>query len=391
MPTEDQIETLTKAFDDYHAEATRDRAEIASLKAAVQAERKEREDLEARMNRSGTFGGGGNPHEAEMKATGEALRKYIAGGDKSGFADMAAKGMSVGSDPDGGYTVMPAFSAAITAKVFESSPLRRLARVVSISTDSFEEILDRDEPASSWVAETASRPATTSPQIGKFAIPVHEHYAAPKVTQKLLDDSNIDIGGWLTQKIADKFARGEASAFVSGNGVGKPRGFLDYSTATTDDDSRTWGVLQYVPSGASSDFASTSPADALIDLQSELKADYRNGAVWLMNRKTAGKVRKFKDGEGNYLWQPSAVAGQPALLLGHPVELAEDMPDVGAGAYPIAFGNFARGYTVVDRHGVRLMRDPYTDKPHVVFYTYARVGGDVNDFDAIKLLKIATS
>lgn len=398
MPAEDQIEALTKAFDAYHTEAKRDRDEIATLKASLEEERGERGELEAKINRlmiGGVFGGGGSAGGpasiAELRATGAALRKYIASGDKSGFADMAAKGMMVGSDPDGGYTVFAAFSSAITAKVFESSPIRRLARVVSISSDAFEELLDLDEPASVWISETASRPATASPQLGLMRIPVHEHYASPKVTQKLLDDSSLDIGAWLTQKIADKFARGEASAFVTGDGVGKPRGFLTYPTAATSDGSRARGVLQHVPTGAASDFATSAPADALIDLQAEVKGEYRSGAVWLMNRKTAGKVRKFKDGEGNYLWQPAAIAGQPNLLLGHPVELAEDMPDVGAGAFPIAFGNFQRGYTIVDRAGIKLMRDPYTDKPNVLFYTYARVGGDVNDYDAIKLLKVATS
>lgn len=386
------VESLTKAFETYHAEASKGLAEIQRMREDLAREKREREELETRMNRATLGGGRGNDDGEALRKTGEAFRKYISNGDKSGFAEVVeSKGMSTLSDPEGGYVVFPAFSSAITSKVFESSPIRQLARVVTISTGSFEELLDRDEPDAGWVGEVSARPETRAPDLGKFTIPVHETYAMPKVTQTLLDDAAIDIGGWLVNKVSDKFARMEATAFVSGNGVGKPRGFLDYTSTATGDSTRAWGTLEYVPTGVADNFASTNKGDTFIDVVTSLKADYRSGAVWLMNRRTAGAVRKFKDGQGNYLWQPSATLGQPDTFAGYRVVLAEDMPDIGSGTIPVAFGNFARGYTIVDRLGTRVLRDPYTAKPHVLFYSYRRVGGDVNDFEAIKLMKCATS
>jgi HK97 family phage major capsid protein len=222
-------------------------------------------------------------------------------------------------------------------------------------------------------------------------IPAREIYANPAITQNLLDDSSIDLGAWIVDKVANRFARMEGAAFVDGDGVAKPRGYLSYPTASTGDSARPWGTLQYVPTGAAAAFASSNPGDALIDLVYSLKANFRPNAVWQMNRKTASIVRKFKDGQGNYLWSESIVAGQPSLLLGHPVDFNEEMPDLGANEFPVAFGDFGSGYTVVDRIGLRVLRDPYTAKPYVHFYTYKRVGGDVNNFEAIKLLKCATS
>lgn len=299
--------------------------------------------------------------------------------------------MSVGSDPDGGYWVPSELSSSITKTIFDSSPIRQIARIVSIETDSFEEILDRDQVGASWVEETGARTETTTPEIGKINIPAREIYCSPRVTQKLLDDAKVDIAAWLSEKISDRFSRSEATAFVTGDGIGKPRGFLSYTTAATSDATRPWGTLEHVPSGASGAFASSNPGDALISLLFALKAGYRRGANWLMNSKTTAATRKLKDGQGNYLWQTSVIAGQPDLLLGYPVLAGEDMPDMAANSLSIAFGNFQRGYTVVDRHPMRMLRDPYTAKPHVLFYTYRRVGGDVVNFEAIKLLKFATS
>lgn len=364
-----------------------------NIENTLAAERKEREGLELRLNRIGLGGGnadGGVIDKQELKKIGEAMRAYIKSGS---VAEI--KALSVGSDPEGGYTVFPTMSPAITTRIFATSPMRQLARVVEIRSDSFEELIDIYEPDADWVGEKTARPETDTPDLGKLNIPAHEIYANPKVTQKLLDDSSIDIGAWLVNKMSSKFRRLETTAFYTGNGVSKPTGFLTYPTATTDDDTRPWGTLQYVASGDASAFiaptSSASPADCLIDLQASLNPEYRANAVWQMNRASAGKVRKFKDGEGRFIWQDSLQQGQPAMLLGHPVELAEDMPDVAAGNYPIAFGDFQSGYTIVDRVGDRLLRDPYTAKPHVHFYMYRRVGGDVNNFEAIKLLKIAAS
>jgi HK97 family phage major capsid protein len=251
-----------------------------------------------------------------------------------------------------------------------------------------------NEPEVGWVGETESRTETDTPDLGKLNIPVHEIYANPKVTQKLLDDSSINIGGWLVDKMSAKFRREETTQFFIGNGIKKPRGFLDYSTVTTSDASRAWGVLQHVVSGDASGFitptTSASPADCLIMLQAALKADYQANAVWLMSRATSAVVRKFRDPDGRFIWQDSLQAGMPPMLLGHSVVLCEDMSAIGSNAYPIAYGDFGAGYTIVDRQGERLLRDPYTAKPHVHFYMTRRVGGDVTNFEAIKLLKIST-
>ncbi len=352
-------------------------------------ETKEREALEARMNRT-TVPNGGGGDECELKEIGEAFRLYIKSGDASEI-----KSMSTGSDPEGGYTVYPSLSSEMTKRIFETSPMRQLARVVQIGTDSFEELLDLYEPDAAWVGEKEARPETATPDLGRLHIPAHEIYANPKVTQKLLDDSSIDIGSWLVDKMSGKFLRLETTAFYSGNGIKKPRGFLTYPTEATDDASRDWARLQHVVTGAANGFAapttSASPADCLIDLQTSLKAEYRANAWWQMNKKTAGAVRKFKDSDGRFIWQDSIQQGQPSMLLGHPVALAEDMPDVAAGNLPVAFGDFKAGYTIVDRKGERLLRDPYTSKPNVHFYMYRRVGGDVNNFEAIKVLKVAAS
>lgn len=357
----------------------------SSLEAKLAEERKEREELEMKLNRQGLPGSQGVSAK-ELKAESDALRNLLRTGD-----DRELKTMSVGSDPDGGYWVLPHFSQTMTQKIFEVSPLRRYARTVTIATDSFEEVEDLNEAEAAWVGETAARADTTTPQIGKYKIEAHELYCMPKATQKIIDDANIDLGAWLSDKIAKRFARMEGAAFISGDGIAKPKGILSYATASTGDSTRPWGTIQYIPTGHASSFTTSNPADVLIDLQMSLKSDYRPGAIWLMNRATAAVVRKLKDGNGDYLWARGLAAGQPDTLLGHPVVLDEEMPNIGANEFPIAFGDFGSGYTIVDRHGSRIMPDPYTSKPYVKFYAYRRVGGGVNNTEAFKLLKCATS
>ncbi len=329
----------------------------------------------------------GEPHAGRDPALGPAFAQYLRKGETA----PELKALSVGSDPDGGYAVSPTMSDTITQTIFETSPLRRHARVVAILGDAFEELLDKDDIAASWATETASRAETTSATLGRLRIPASEIYAMPKATQQVLEDASLDVEAWLAAKLADRFARRENSAFVAGNGVGQPRGFTTYPTSTVDDLTRPWGTLQYVASGAAGAFAATNPGDALIALVYALKADYRAKATWLVNRDCARRIRQFKDGQNNYLWQPSTNAGQPDMLMGFPVVLAEDMPAIAANSLSVAFGNFSAGYTIVDRVGISVLRDPYSAKPHVLFYTRKRVGGDVHNFEAIKLLKFAVS
>lgn len=315
---------------------------------------------------------GFNPQaDKEYKA---ALASYLRRGHEE-------KALSVGSDPDGGYLVRPEISDEIVKKVFESTPIRQIASVQTISTDALELGTDLDEVASGWVGETQPRSATNTPKVGMRRIPVHELYAQPQATQKLLDDAAIDIESWLSEKVAEKFSRDEAYAFVNGDGVHKPRGFLSYPAGSNDQQ------IEQINSGDNS----AVTFDGMMDLEGALKSAYRNNAVFLMRRKTLAEVRKLKDGNGQYLWQPGLQVGQPSLLMGYPYFEAADMPQLAGGALPIAFGDFRAGYQIVDRIGIRVLRDPFTAKPYVLFYTTKRVGGDVKNFEAIKLLKIAAA
>lgn len=376
-----EIAELAQRFAGYHDE-------VKGLAEKMAANEKHWEKIETRLNRQGLDGGGNGP--TELRRVGEALRKYIRNGDESGLAEF--KAMSVGSDPNGGYSVLPEFSNAITRKIFELSPMRQIARVVPISSGALEEITDLTEADANWVAETQARTETSSPQLGKWSIVAHELCAMPAVSQVLLDDSMLDLGSWLTEKIGQRFARLEGAAFISGNGVGRPRGLATYPTVATSDATRASGVIEHVATGTSGGFgATTNGTDKLLDVVYALKVAYRANARWLMNRQTAAAVRKIKDSQGLYAWNESVVAGQPSTLFGFPVTLDENMPNVGADSLSIAFGDFRAAYTIPDRQGLRLLRDPFSSKPNVLFYCTGRVGGDVTNFESLKFLKFSTS
>lgn len=354
--------------------------------------------LEKRANRPPSPGGGGGSESYEgHKSLETAFRALIAGDQAKAdraFGEYAAesKAMSAGIDPQGGYVVSPAISDTMTKVMLETAPFLRLARSVTMRHGaSFEEVVDRNAASASWVSELQSRDDTNTPDLGKLTIELHELFAMPKVSQKLVDTADIDVVAWLSAKVAEAFANVEVAAYFAGNGVGKPRGFLTHTTAATGDAARSWGVLEHIPTGASGAFHTTK-ADPLIETVYSLKAQYKQGATWLMNRKTASVVRKLKEATSdNYIWQPGLVAGQPDMLLGHEVVLAEEMPDIAANSLSIAFGNFAKGYTVIRMPGVRMLTDPYTDKPNIRLACYERVGGGTSNFEAIKLVKFASS
>lgn len=317
----------------------------------------------------------------------KAFLMYLRRGDSLPLDVKNA--LSVGSDPDGGYWVLPDTSGRMATLIFETSPIRQIASVQSIGTDTLTGFNDLDEAASGWVGETEARPVTGTPQIGKWSIPVHEQYASPKSTQQMLDDSFNNVESWLEGKVASKLARVENTAFVLGDGVGKPRGFLTYPAGTPS--KATWPVIQQTPSGADAGFpAAPGGSDALIDMAFSMKAAYRQGANWIMARLTVAETRKLVDGQGNYLWQRDFEALQGARLLGFPIVEAEDMPVIATDSLSIAFGNFADAYQIVDRQGIRILRDPFTDKPNVIFYSTKRVGGDVINFEALKIMKFNT-
>jgi HK97 family phage major capsid protein len=327
-----------------------------------------------------------SPAAREQKA---AFERYVRKGDAAGLDALELKAMSVGTGADGGYTVPIEIERTIDAVLKKASPMRAISMVRQIGGNVYRKPIATAGAVAGWVAETGTRAQTTTPTLAAIDFPAMELYAMPAATQTLLDDSQVDLEQWLADEVQNVFAEQEGAAFVSGNGTAAPKGFLTETPVA--DASWEWGKLGYVLSGAAGAFASGNPADALISLAYAPKQAYRANGTWVMNRTTESVIRKFKDSNGDYLWQPGASAGQPPTLLGYPVAEADDMPDVAANSYSVAFGDFFRGYLIVDRVGVRVLRDPYSAKPYVLFYTTKRVGGGVQNFEAIKLMKFAAS
>lgn len=426
-----------EAFKDAHAESTKKRDALteeklarigesldalgeakAKLEAGMKAAQERADDLEKKLNRpGGPSDKKAAEFEAELKsfnAEREAVAtsngtRHVAPVDakalqdyKSAFArtlksDPRAlngdevKALQVGVQPDGGYLVPPDMSGRIVTRVFETSPIRQIANVQRIGGTELKGVTDRDEAgAIQWGSETTAPTESTTPQIGEWSIVAYEGRVEPKATQQMLEDASIDIEAWLARKVADKIGRGEAYSFVKGTGVDRPRGFATYTTAATADSSRAWGQMEHVKTGANGDFAASSPADVIFTLVGAMKPAYLPNARFVTTREVITKIRKFKGATtGDYLWQPGLTAGTPDRLLGYPITLAADLDALTTDSLSLAFGDFAEGYQIVDRVGMTTLRDPYTAKPYIKFYTRLRVGGAVINFDAIKFLKFA--
>ena len=320
-----------------------------------------------------------------------AFYSLVRHGDIERLSADERKALSAGSDPDGGYLLPTPTVGRMVKKVYEQSTMRQLANVVTISTDALEGIVDNDEADAGWVSEMGTRNDTDTPQVGKYRIEAHEMYAQPKVTQKLIDDAATDVEAWLADKVADKFARVEGKAFWGGNGVGQPRGLATYTTAATGDGSRAWGTFEHVLTGANGDFHSTK-LDPIQDLQGAFKDQYLQNASFVMRREVRTKMRKLKEATSDrYLWEPSNQAGQPDRLNGYPVRIDQYMPSLTTGSLSLAFGDFREAYTIVDRIGVRTLRDPYTAKPYIRFYSTKRTGAGAVNTEAVKFLKFAAA
>jgi HK97 family phage major capsid protein len=351
---------------------------------AVTALRSDVEDVKTRLDRVGRA----------------AVRPMIGGGVASpevkGFVDgylrqgreSEVKSLSGVVAADGGYAVPREIDALIAARLKDVSPIRSIAQVVQTGTAGYRKLITTGGTASGWVSETAARPETATPSFAEIAPPSGELYANPAASQAMLDDAAFDLESWLADEIAMEFARAEGAAFVSGNGTNRPRGFLAGTPSAAEDAARAFGTLQFLGSGNATGLGA-QPEEKLIDLVHALKAGHRQGASWVMNATTLAQVRKLKTADGAFVWQPGLVEGQPDRLLGYPVVEAEDMPDIAANAFPIAFGNFRAGYLIAERSATSILRDPFTNKPFVHFYATKRIGGQVLDSDAIKLLKIA--
>jgi HK97 family phage major capsid protein len=360
-------------------------AEITSLQKAL-------DDVNSTIAALRVGGAGGESRTAEQRAHASGFDQFFRKGVDAGLRDLEVKaGLRTTSDPDGGYLVPEEQSGTIEELARTASVMRQLATVINISTDTYKKLVNLGGAGYGWVGETQARPETTGPTLAELAFNVMEIYANPAATPTLLDDARVDIAQWLGNEVAQTFADQEGAAFIAGDGVLKPRGILGYDTVANA--SYTWGKLGYIASGVAAALTdgTHNGTDALIYLYYSLKSTYRNGASWVMSDAVMGTVRKFKDADGNYIWAPPTAAAEMASILGKPVYNDDNMQAVGANAFPIAFGNFARGYLIVDRFGIRVLRDPYTNKPWVHFYTTKRVGGGVQNFEAIKLLKVAAT
>ncbi|SEK37646.1 phage major capsid protein [Pacificibacter marinus] len=318
-----------------------------------------------------------------------AFGTYVRNGDDDALRGLALEGkaMSTAVNGDGGYLVDPQTADTIKSVLKSTASIRSIANVVNVEATSYDVLIDTTDVGTGWVSEAGGVSDTGTPTIDRISIPLFELSALPKASQRLLDDAAFDIEAWLAGRIADKFAASEASAFINGDGVDKPTGILAH--AQIDNDTWAWGALGYIATGTDGGFDAGNPADAIVELVYSLGAQYRANGTFVMNSKTAGQVRKLKDADGRFLWSDSLAAGEPARLMGYPVLIAEDMPDIASDAAAIAFGDFAAGYTVAERPDLRILRDPFSAKPHVLFYATKRVGGDVSDFAAIKLLKFS--
>lgn len=380
---------------DYKSRADAERADaLAKANAAIEAAEAAKKAAEEVAKKAARYAVGGsagdvNPEKAEHK---KAFNAFVRKGIETGLADIERKAVNVTTAGDGGYALPEQIESVIAQRLIDISPVRSVANVVSVSTSDYKQLVDTRGTASGWVGEAGARTATNTATFYEAAAFMGEIYANPQATQQSLDDLMFNVEAWIASSIADEFAYREGAAFVSGDGTNKPKGFLNYTTAATADASRSWGTLEHVATGVSADFAASNKGDKLLDLVYKLKAGHRANAVWMTNKAILAEIRAFKESTTNaYLWQPGLAAGQPSTLAGYPVVEAEDMPAKAANSLSIAFGDFRAGYTVVDRVGIRSLRDPYSNKPYVGFYVTKRVGGMVVNSEAIKVLKFSVT
>ena len=328
-----------------------------------------------------------NPDVEEHKAAfGKFLRKGVEY-DRG----IEQKALNIGAGTDGGFAVPKEIDSAISALAVNISPIRSIASVVQVGTSDYHKLVNVRGTSSGWVGETSARTSTNTPQLADIAPPMGELYANPQATQQMLDDVFFNAEAWLAGEVATEFARAEGAGFVSGTGVTQPRGFLSYTNVSTDDATRTFGQIQYVGTGASGAFktltSTVNPVDDLYTVVGKMKAAYRAGSKWVMPKSVLFTVMAFKDYQGRYVFSPVSAPGMTDTILGYPVVEAEDMPALAANSYSVAFGNFKLAYLIVDRMGTRVLRDPFSNKPYIGFYTTKRVGGGVVNSEAIKLIK----
>ena len=337
-----------------------------------------------------SVGGKGNQEKTERKDAEFAYQKAMVSFLRKGVIDPAMeakameafpelKALSGSSDPDGGYWVSPDHSSQIIEKIFDTSAMRQVCTVEQIGSDTLDIMEDINEMSGGWVGEVAARAETNTAQIGLRKIPVHEMYAMPKASQRLLDDAVINVEAWLAKKQGDKFGRIENVAFVTGTGAGQPRGFTTYDAGTTNP-----GQIERVTTAVNDVLDDVD----LMKLLYKLKGEYRKNSTWAFNRETLSVIAQIQDGNGAFVFQPGLQMGTPSSLKGRPMIEFNDMADVGDGTLPVAIADWKAAYTVVDRKGITTLRDPFSSKPNVLFYSVKRTGGDVTNFEAIKMIEV---
>ncbi len=363
---EEKLEKMNDRFD-----------ELEAIKASI-------EELEVKGGRPGM-----TEQERNIDEHAKAFDAFLRKGNENGLEELQEKALSIGSDADGGFAVPETLDTEIEQLSRQNNPMRSVCRVIPVSNENYKKLVSLGGAASGWVGETAARPETNSPTLAELAPYFGEIYANPAATQKSLDDIFFNAESWLAEEVSIEFAEQENLAFTSGNGTNKPKGILDYTMATDDDDSRTFGEIQYRLTGTDGTLGANDAAkvDNLVDLTYDLKPGYRQGASFMTSRDGLRQARKIKDDNGNMIWQPSLVAGQPSTLLAYPILENEDMPAAAAESNSMVFGNFGRAYYIVDVRGTRVLRDPFTNKPYVHFYTTKRVGGFLVNSEAVKVLR----
>lgn len=365
--------------------------QVNKLNAAVSDLTKEKDRLdkiEAALNRGELGGGGSSEHDKAKVEHKAAFDGYFRRGRDGGLRDLEVSAkLTTQIDEDGGYIVPEEVDTQIERVLGTMSAMRRLARVQPVGSVTFKKLVNAGGSTSGWVGEEQTRSSTNTAKLKALDFPTKELYAEPATTQTMLEDTMLDVAAWLAEEVGIEFSEQEGEAFILGDGVNKPRGILAYATVVNS--SYAWGKVGFVASGAAGAFAATDPSDKLIDLVHSLKSGYRANAAWLMNDLTLAGIRKLQDSNGNYLWRPGLAEGVPDTLLGKRVEIDDNMPDIAADSFSIAFGDFRRAYIITDRRGSRVLRDDLTDKPNVKFYTTKRVGGGVQNFEALKLMKFS--
>lgn len=386
------IEKQGEAFEAFKAEHNKALSDVR--KDVVQAEKVDRINDEvgklqasideANQKLAAVLVGGAQEELPTNAAYSKAFDRFFRKGDEAGLEaairDNPRAAMNVGTPEDGGYTAPTEWDRSIIDKLKTVSPMRQIATIQTISGNGFSKLYNDRATASGWVGETAQRPETTTAKFAEVKFNTGEIYANPAATQRLLDDSEINLENWLAGEVETEFAYQEGLAFISGNGTDKPKGLLTYTAAA----SHPWGAIPEVKTGR----AAALTLEGLIDLVYDLPSERTPGARFALNRKTQGEIRKIKDGNGQFIWQPGLQQSQPATILGHPMTEMAAMPDIAANSVPIVFGDFS-GYLIIDRTGIRILRDPYTNKPFVQFYTTKRVGGGVVDPTLFRYHKVA--